>query len=156
SPPSPPGNAAETVLDNARTGMDTALPHRPGRAFAVVVVMLVALAACSSSSSSGKSSTSGASSTGPMRVAFLGDIGAPDPDLFYATEGLMVTTSVYEGLLQYADNSTKIVPSLAELPTISSDRLTYTFKLQAGVTFHDGTAFDSAAVKASFARRTAV
>lgn len=88
-----------------------------------------------------------------LHVAYYDDMGTPDPDSFYGTEGLMVTDSVYDGLLRYAPNSTKIVPQLASLPTISTDGRTYTFQLHAGAKFHDGTAVDSTAVKASFARR---
>jgi peptide/nickel transport system substrate-binding protein len=91
-----------------------------------------------------------------LRIAFSDDMGVPDPDTFYATEGLMVTNSVYEGLLRYADNSTKIVADVADLPSVSADRLTYTFHLRPHITFHDGTLLDSAAVAASFARRTAI
>jgi len=89
-----------------------------------------------------------------LRLAFESDMGAPDPDVFYATEGLEVTTSVYQGLLQYADNSTRIVGDLARSWNVSPDGLTYTFHLQSGVRFHDGTPFNSAAVRFSFARRT--
>ena len=91
-----------------------------------------------------------------LRLAFEGDMGAPDPDVFYATEGLEVMTSLYQGLLQYANNSTKIVGDLARSWSVSKDGKTYTFHLQAGVRFHDGTPFDSAAVAFSFARRTKI
>jgi peptide/nickel transport system substrate-binding protein len=136
--------------------MSTRLSQRTRRVAVLAVAGALVVAACSSSSSNKGSSATTTKPAAPLRVAFLGDMGTPDPDIFYATEGLMVTTSAYEGLLQYADNSTKIIPSLAQLPTVSADGLTYTFKLQSGVTFHDGTPFNSAAVKASFDRRTAV
>jgi peptide/nickel transport system substrate-binding protein len=126
---------------------------------AVVLVAAAVVAACSSGSTGRSSSGSApAAATGStkLRVAFIDDMGPPDPDTFYASEGLMVMTSVYEGLLQYANNSTTIIAGLADLPTISPDRLTYTFGLHPGVKFHDGTPFDSAAVKSSFARRTAI
>jgi peptide/nickel transport system substrate-binding protein len=83
-------------------------------------------------------------------------MGSPDPAVFYGTEGLEVTTSVYQGLLQYANNSTKIIPDLAKSYQVSPNGLTYTFDLQQGVTFHDGTPFTSAAVVSSFARDKAV
>jgi len=41
---------------------------------------------------------------------------------------------------------------LADSWSLSSDGLTYTFKLHPGVKFSDGTPFDSAAVKAAFDR----
>ena len=123
-----------------------------------VVATSLALAACTSSKNaqSTNSSPSGKSHATTLHIALLDDMGVPDPDVFYGSEGLMVTDSVYEGLLQYANNSTTIIPSLASLPTVSSDGLTYTFTLHAGVTFHDGTALTSAAVKSSFARRTKI
>jgi peptide/nickel transport system substrate-binding protein len=83
-------------------------------------------------------------------------MGAPDPDVFYATEGLEVMTSVYQGLLQYANNSTRIIGDLAKSWAVTDGGLTYTFDLQPGVKFHDGTPFNSAAVKFSFERRTAI
>ncbi len=128
--------------------------QRVVRAGAALVGAVTALSACASGSTH-TDATARARSTN-LRVAFLADMGPPDPDTFYASEGLMVTNSVYEGLLQYANNSTTIEGSLADLPTVSPDGLTYTFKLHAGVKFHDGTPFTSAAVASSFARRKAV
>src|SRR5258708_6010447 len=122
---------------------------------AALVGATTALSACASGSTPTGAATTRATSTN-LRVASLADMGPPDPDTFYASEGLMVTNSVYEGLLQYANNSTTIEGSLADLPTVSPDGLTYTFKLHAGVKFHDGTPFTSAAVASSFARRKAV
>lgn len=122
---------------------------------ASLVGAATALSACSSSSTPTGAASARATSTN-LRLAFLSDMGPPDPDTFYATEGLIVTNSVYEGLLQYANDSTTIKGSLADLPTVSPDGLTYTFKLHAGVKFHDGTPFTSAAVASSFARRTAI
>ena len=51
----------------------------------------------------------GASHT--LHLAFGADMQVPDPDIFYEVEGNAVVTSVYEGLVKYADNSTKIVPA---------------------------------------------
>lgn len=47
------------------------------------------------------------------------------------------------------DGSGRLRPWLAESWSTSADQLTYTFRLRTGVTFHDGTAFDAAAVKAN-------
>lgn len=46
----------------------------------------------------------------------------------------------------------EIVPSLAESYEVSEDGLTWTFTLQDGILFHDGTAVDAAAVKACYDR----
>lgn len=59
--------------------------------------------------------------------------------------------NVFEGLTRFtADGS--VVPGLAESWEISADGLTYTFRLQAGVTFHDGTTMDAEDVKFTFDR----
>ena len=82
----------------------------------------------------------------------------PDPDVYYAGEGLLLTRNLYEGLVQYQPGTANrdIIPSLATSWTISPNGLTYTFQLRQGVKFHDGTPFTSAAVEPSFARRAAV
>src|SRR6476661_5247100 len=54
----------------------------------------------------------------------------------------------YNTLLRIDPNDksgTKAVPSLAESWTVSSDKLTYTFKLRKGVKFHDGSEMTSKA-----------
>jgi peptide/nickel transport system substrate-binding protein len=59
--------------------------------------------------------------------------------------------NIYETLTKInEDGSTS--PLLAESWTASPDLKTYTFKLRKGVKFHNGEAFDSAAVKFSFER----
>ena len=57
----------------------------------------------------------------------------------------LVAGQIYEGLLRY-DDKLKPMPSLAKSWEISPDGLTYTFKLQEGVTWHDGKPFSSADV----------
>ena len=60
-------------------------------------------------------------------------------------------SNVFEGLTRFmADGS--IVPGLAKSWKISEDGLTYTFSLQEGVTFHDGTTMDAEDVKFTFDR----
>jgi peptide/nickel transport system substrate-binding protein len=122
-------------------------------------VSMVAVGCSSSKGSSNAATTTTAALTQARRltVPFLADMGVPDPDVFYASEGLGVIEGSYEGLLQYSlDNRNKIVPLLATSYDVSSDAMTYTFHLRRGVTFHDGTPFTSAAAKASFERRVKV
>lgn len=57
-----------------------------------------------------------------------------------------IADKVYEGLLEY-DFDLNPVPSLAKSWDISEDGLTMTFELEEGVTFHDGSPFDSSDVK---------
>lgn len=62
--------------------------------------------------------------------------------------------NIYEGLVRL-DRRGAIQPLLAESWTAAPDGLTYTFRLRDGVKFHDGSAFDSAAVKFTFDRAMA-
>jgi len=86
-------------------------------------------------------------------MPFLADMQVPDPDIMYEGEGVQVMESAYEGLVRYKSGTSEFVPGLAKSWTISPDQLTYTFSLQAGVKFHDGTIADAEAWTKSFDRR---
>ncbi|MBL8837430.1 MAG: ABC transporter substrate-binding protein [Alphaproteobacteria bacterium] len=62
--------------------------------------------------------------------------------------------NIFEGLVRI-DAQGRIQPGLAESWGITPDGLTYTFRLRAGVTFHNGVAFEAAHVKATFERAMA-
>lgn len=76
-----------------------------------------------------------------------------DPYNTNTTLTTAVTKSFYQGLFEF-DQDLKIKPVLAESFTVSKDGLVYTFKLRAGVKFHDGTDFNAEAVKATLDRVT--
>jgi peptide/nickel transport system substrate-binding protein len=59
--------------------------------------------------------------------------------------------NVFEGLTRINENG-EVLPALASSWEISDDGKTYTFKLAEGVTFHDGSSFDSADAKFSLER----
>jgi peptide/nickel transport system substrate-binding protein len=127
----------------------------PAVVFAAATLLLAA--ACTGSTN--KQQANAAPTDGTLTVGLLGDIGQPpDPDVYYANNGLAIVLDAYEGLVQYQDNvdAVTIAPRLATSWTVSPDKKVYTFHLRQGVKFHDGTTFDAAAVKASLARRTAV
>ena len=63
--------------------------------------------------------------------------------------------NIYEGLTK-VNGDGSVTPLLAASWTISPDVKTYTFRLLAGVNFHDGEPFSSADVKFSFERAGAV
>jgi peptide/nickel transport system substrate-binding protein len=68
--------------------------------------------------------------------------------------GQVTWQNVFEGLVT-VDEAGKVQPQLAKSWEISPDGLTYTFKLETGVTFHDGEAFDSASAKFALDRARA-
>jgi len=125
---------------------------------AVGAVTVLALSGCGGSNS-GNTTPNAAPTDKVLHLSFLQDPGQPpDPDIYYAGQGLLLTTNIYEGLLQYKAGTEKpeLEPLLATEWTASPDNKVFTFKLREGVKFHDGTPFTSAAVKASFDRRLAV
>ena len=66
----------------------------------------------------------------------------------------VVYSNIFEGLTRFmADGS--VVPGLAKSWSISTDGMTYTFNLQKGVKFHDGTDMDANDVKFSLDRARA-
>lgn len=132
--------------------------HRLRTLAAIGAVTALALSACGSSDS-GSGTPNAAPTDKVLHLSFLQDPGQPpDPDVFYAGQGLLLTTNTYEGLLQYKAGTDKpeLEPLLATEWTASPDNKVFTFTLREGVKFHDGTPFTSAAVKASFDRRLAV
>ncbi|WP_197381520.1 ABC transporter substrate-binding protein [Mycolicibacterium mengxianglii] len=136
----------------------TSARRRSLAALAAGATVMLTLAACGGSDSGG-GEPNAAPADKVLHLSFLQDPGQPpDPDVFYAGQGLLLTTNIYEGLLQYKAGTEKpeIEPLLATEWTESPDHKVFTFKLREGVTFHDGTPFTSAAVKASFDRRLAV
>jgi len=89
----------------------------------------------------------------------LGDPDTLDPAFDYESAGLTVLQNVYDTLLWYKkDSPTEFIPMLAtEIPSlenggISSDGLTFTFKIRQGVKFHDGSDMTIEDVAYSFQR----
>jgi peptide/nickel transport system substrate-binding protein len=66
----------------------------------------------------------------------------------------VVYSNIFEGLTRFMGDGS-IVPGLAKSWEISDDGLTYTFMLQDGVKFHDGTTMDAEDVKFSLDRARA-
>ena len=77
-------------------------------------------------------------------VGLVAEPVALDPAQVTDLNSNRVGRRVVETLVAFADESTQIVPGLAESWTISKDGLSYTFKLRKGITFHDGTPFNAA------------
>jgi len=129
------------------------------RLFAATAVASAALLALTACGGSADRTPNPAPTDHVLHLSFLQDPGQPpDPDVYYAAQGLLLTTNLYEGLLQFAPGTDKVQlqPLLATSWTASPDNRVFTFQLRQGVKFHDGTPFTSAAIKTSFDRRLAV
>jgi ABC-type transport system substrate-binding protein len=66
-------------------------------------------------------------------------------------ESLRACMQTHESLLAYEIGGTLVEPSLAASWEATDDLLTWTFTLQEGVTFHDGSALDANDVVLSYA-----
>jgi peptide/nickel transport system substrate-binding protein len=77
-----------------------------------------------------------------------------DPHINESAELGIVLRQVYDTLVYRDPTTYEFVPGLAAAWTISADGLVYTFNLRQGVTFHDGTPFNAAAVAANLDRIT--
>ena len=75
---------------------------------------------------------------GSMTIAFKDDIATLDPAIGYDWQNWAIIKSMFNGLMDYVPGTTRLRPMLAESYSVSPDGLTYTFKLRAGVKFHNG------------------
>lgn len=116
-----------------------------------VSLVMVAAAACSSGSDTDSDAgTSGATDT--IRGALATTVNA-DPDIYFALEGVMITSAVYDPLVRQVDDTQDVEGILAESWTVSDDGLVYTFTLRDGLTFADGSDLTAEDLVASFQRR---
>jgi ABC-type transport system substrate-binding protein len=89
----------------------------------------------SSPGASEPAATAGIASGGTLSIGWNGEIQWLDPALGYDVTSWPAERLIFEGLVDY-DSGSNIVPLLAaELPTISDDGKTYTFKLHDNVSF---------------------
>jgi peptide/nickel transport system substrate-binding protein len=92
----------------------------------------------------------------PAGTLIVGLVAEPvnlDPAQVTDLNSNRVGRRIAETLVTFPEESTQVVPGLAESWTISKDGLRYTFKLRKNVTFHDGTPFNAEAVKFSIERQ---
>ena len=124
---------------------------------AVSATSVFALAGCNSQRASeadggeGDASESGIADT--ITFAQGADPRGLDPAYVDDGESAKIMCNIYDTLLAYDTETCDIVPGLAELPDVSDDGLTYTFKLHEGVKFHDGTDCNAEAVKKNIDRQ---
>ena len=98
----------------------------------------------------------GSATAQPAGTLVVGLVAEPvnlDPAQVTDFNSNRVGRRIVEPLVTFAEETTQIVPGLAESWTISPDGLQYTFKLRKGVKFHDGTPFNAAAAKFSIERQ---
>ena len=86
---------------------------------------------------------------GTLVVGVGADVGGYHPFASnWTTEGHLVGSTIFEPLMAYAEDGT-VQPWLAESLTPDEDLSSWTIRLRPGITFHDGTPLDGAALARS-------
>ncbi len=91
---------------------------------------------------------------GSIIVTYKDDVATLDPAIGYDWQNWSMIKSLFDSLMDYVPGTTTLRPGLAESYTLSEDGLTYTFKLRAGVKFHNGREMTAEDVKYSLDRVT--
>jgi peptide/nickel transport system substrate-binding protein len=122
------------------------------RLLVLLAAMALAATACGEQKSDDGAAGGGTQQGGTVVFAASSDPVSMDPALVSDGESIRITNQIYEGLTKTKAGGTEIEPSLAKSWTSSEDAKSWTFELQQGVKFHDGTAFNAEAVCANFER----
>lgn len=123
--------------------------RRPSRVTAAVAVLWVGLSACAPVED--RVSEGPPRYGGSLTIGIGAAIDCFDPQVSPSDETPAIMRNVYDSLVR-AEPDGSFTPWLASSWSISPDGTTYTFRLRAGVRFHDGTPFDAQAVKQNFDR----
>ena len=91
---------------------------------------------------------------GSIVITYKDDVATLDPAIGYDWQNWSMIKSIFDGLMDYVPGTTELRPGLAESYEISEDGLVYTFKLRAGVKFHNGREMTAEDVKYSLDRMT--
>ncbi len=118
------------------------------KSYALLLVLLLTV----STVLFGCGQSSGGSDSKTLIFGRGGDSVALDPAAVTDGESFKVTKNIFETLVDFGQQDTTIHPGLAKEWDVSSDGLTYTFTLQEGVKFQDGTDFNADAVVTNFER----
>ncbi|HLR72934.1 MAG TPA: ABC transporter substrate-binding protein [Pseudogracilibacillus sp.] len=131
--------------------------HNKSLLVSLLLLVGLILAACSGSNEDAGADNDadveeGEGSGGTLVFGRGGDSTSLDPSRTTEGETFKVTKNIFETLLEFEDEGTAVEPGLAKEWDVSDDGLEYTFELEEGITFHDGTDFNADAVVANFER----
>ncbi|MFT4122689.1 MAG: ABC transporter substrate-binding protein [Microbacteriaceae bacterium] len=124
-------------------------PARRVLAVLASVALAAALAACSATDDDQTAATAG--DTGVLKWAASYSPSSWDPVVAGSGAGFRINALAYASLTEVDENG-EAAPGLAESWDYNDDGTQVTFHLREGLTFSDGTALDSAAVKAYYER----
>ncbi len=123
-------------------------------------ILVFTISACGNNNSSQPAASTAANSSSAAEtsgkdtliVAMTADEGTLDPAVTMDNAAWKITYPTYERLVDYDGDSTEVKPGLAKEWKVSPDGLTWTFTLNEGHQFADGTKVDANAVKFTFDR----
>ncbi|BDH63031.1 peptide ABC transporter substrate-binding protein [Lysinibacillus sp. PLM2] len=131
-----------------------------------IIISVIFLAACQENANAPSDSTTEndsnsnesttTSKSDQLVVAMPADVTSLDPAVSMDNTAWKIIYNTYERLVDYDGATTNIKPGLAKEWKVSEDGKTWTFYLEDGHLFSDGTPVDAEAVKASFERTLAV
>ncbi|WP_448621618.1 ABC transporter substrate-binding protein [Geodermatophilus sp. URMC 65] len=128
---------------------------RSNRLLPLLAAGALVLGACGGGGESVDTGTGGGGGGGGGNTLVAAVSAQPDqfdPHVTTAYPSFQVLENVYDTLVVPNAEDLTMEPSLAESWETSEDQLTWTFTLRDGVTFHDGSTFDSADVVYSYRR----
>ncbi|MER2107591.1 MAG: ABC transporter substrate-binding protein [Solibacillus sp.] len=126
----------------------------------LMIMAVIVLAACSDNANSPQNEDTSSNddkettttNSDQLVVAIPADVTSLDPAITMDNTTWKIVYNVYQRLVDYDGATTNIKPGVAEKWEVSEDGLTWTFNLEDGHKFSDGTPVDAEAVKASFER----
>jgi len=126
---------------------------RKAQGLSLVVGLATALVGCGTPTSN---QSTALASDQTLKFPVFGDFGSLDPAQLNSETDSEIAQNIFNGLVKF-DNDLNVVPDIATaLPDVSSDKLTYTFKLRKDVTFSNGDKVTSADVLYSWNRGAAL
>ena len=91
---------------------------------------------------------------GNIVITYKDDVATLDPAIGYDWQNWSMIKSIFDGLMDYDPGTTDLRPGLAESYAVSDDGMVFTFKLRAGIKFHNGRVMTADDVKYSLDRVT--
>ncbi|MDQ6722173.1 MAG: ABC transporter substrate-binding protein [Candidatus Dormibacteraeota bacterium] len=133
--------------------------HEKARFTGLVSLLAIVITACGTSSATPSASDASAPAAkgGSATVGMAaGDIDHLEPTLWYFAQTWEIAYAICTPLVNFPDAAgqpgAKVVGGIADMPTISPDGLTYTFKLRAGIKFSNGQPITADDVQYTFVR----
>jgi peptide/nickel transport system substrate-binding protein len=130
---------------------------RPGLQ-GVVALLAILITACGTSTTPAVSDASSPAAKGGSATVGMasGDIDHLEPTLWYFAQTWEIAYAICVPLVNFPDAAgqpgAQVVGGIADLPTISSDGLTYTFNLKSGIKFSNGQPITADDVQYTFVR----